>query len=97
MILGETALTIIPALLPILSDSRHEVEELLYQSASYGRPREVVMSLNEALQQIEERAEQVELSDEEENEEDEINYKILAKEFETVMKCYGIGRSLPPG
>jgi hypothetical protein len=94
MILEETALTIIPALLPILPDSRHEVEELLCQSASYSRPREVVLALNEALQHIEERAERVELSDVDGNEEDEVNYKVLAKEFETVLRCYGIGQSI---
>ena len=80
----------IPALLPILSDSADEVGVLVLQSAETGRPREVIMALNEALQYILDRTEAAYLSDEEE-ETEEPNYTILGWEVMLIIQSYEQG------
>jgi hypothetical protein len=91
LILGETALTYIPALLGLVGYDNIMVEVLMLRICEYGRPREVVMALNEGLQDIEERAERSELSDEEEDEYQELDFKNLAQEFLVILLCYTKG------
>lgn len=90
MIFEETALAFIPALLPILPDSNAEVGALVLQSAEMGRPREVIIALNEALQYILDRTEAAYLSDEEEEKEGP-NYTNLAKEVTLIIRSYDQG------
>lgn len=91
LIFEETALAFIPALLPILPDSTEEVGSLVLQSAETGRPREVIMALNEALQYVLDRTENAYLSDEEDEGNEEPNYTDLGREVMLIIRCYEIG------
>jgi uncharacterized phage-like protein YoqJ len=66
------------------------VGALVLQSAETGRPREVIMALNEALQYVLDRTEAAYLSDEEE-ESEEPNYTNLAKEVTLIIRSYDQG------
>jgi hypothetical protein len=96
LIFEETALAFIPALLPILPDSSQEVGDLILQSAELGRPREVIMALNEALQYILDRTEPAYFSDEEGEESSEPDYANLGREVMLIMQCYESGESMLP-
>jgi hypothetical protein len=91
LIFEETALAFIPALLPILPDSSAEVGALVLQSSETGRPREVIMALNEALQYVLDRTEDAYLSDQEDEESEEPNYEILGRELSLILRSYEQG------
>ena len=67
----ETALIFIPSLLPVLVDAPLPVNQLFELIASTSRPKEIVLALNEALQTVEERIEQLQWTDVSDDEQDE--------------------------
>jgi hypothetical protein len=94
LILEDTALTFIPLLEPLLPPARDAVTYILDKISRIGRPREVVLALNEALQGIEERYEGVEASGDEGDfgdEPEDIDYEDLAEQCSLVIKSYTIG------
>lgn len=95
MILEESALTYIPAILPILPDAPASVKSIMGWISDLSRPREVVMALNEALQGLEEKAEGVSLSDDEDGqgfERDGVDHEVLIEEFGLILQSYAIGK-----
>jgi hypothetical protein len=88
-------LAFIPAFLPILPDSSQEAGDLILQSAAIGRPKEVIMALNEALQYILDRTEPAYLSDEEGEESNEPIYANLGQEVILIIRCYESGQWIP--
>lgn len=95
MILEESALTYIPALIPILPDASASVQTIVGWISELSRPREVVMALNEALQGLEAKAEGVVLSDDEDGQEFEregVDHEVLIEEFALVLDSYTTGK-----
>lgn len=100
----DTALTLVPLLLPLLSQP--DAREVLQEMASTSSPRELVIALNEALSSIQDKAEGVvvDLSDEEksdtehdetegtstdgEQEVDGVNWEDVLVQLQAVLKCY---------
>lgn len=94
LVLHETALTLIPALLPILPETPTSVESVLRHISIVSRPREVTLALNEALQHIEERIEGIQMSDEEDEAgfgREGVDYEELGRELVLVLKTYTRG------
>jgi hypothetical protein len=95
MILEESALTYIPALLPILPDAPASVRTIMGWISDLSRPREVVMALNEALQGLEEKAEGVILSDDEDEgnfEREGTDHEVLVEELGLILESYATGK-----
>lgn len=100
MVFKETALTFIPSLLPILIDAPVPVKQLFELVASTSRPKEVVLALNEALQTVEERIEQLQWVDPSDDGQEEdlthegVKYEDLVQDIlALIIKTYAQGRS----
>jgi hypothetical protein len=107
-IFGETVLSYLPLLLPLLSDAPLLVRTLLETCMSACSPREAIIALNEACQLLEEQAEQYDVSDMSDAEmqdpygeegvaiplsmEDEVDTEELVDRFILVVKLYTRGK-----
>ena len=96
-ILEDTSLTYIPLVLPLHADSPDGVEFLLARISRYGRPREVVLALNEAIGGIEELVGGFVISDDEEElgeKDEEVRGDALHARLCLVLRSYTTGESL---
>jgi len=100
-VLEDTALTYIPLILPLASDSKEQARELLYEIARVARPREVLLALNEALSTIQEDAEGFfgifgQGSGEYDDDElyNEMDHKTIQERLDVVMSCFPLGESV---
>lgn len=95
----DAALTLIPLLVPLITVDVVDIEpaySVLNDLALICHPREVVLALNEVLQVIRERAEGIDVSDEEDraredNVAEDINDDELLVQLTIVVKCYSTG------
>ncbi|KAK8849558.1 hypothetical protein IAR55_004893 [Kwoniella newhampshirensis] len=93
LLLEDTALTYMPLLLPLSLIGGPSVPRSLSLISQYGRPREVVLGLTEALQYMVERAEGFAFNDEGQDERGEVDEKvesvsewlIAISEFELIL------------
>lgn len=97
----ETALIFIPSLLPVLVDAPLPVKQLFEIIAFTARPKEVVLALNEGLQIVEERIEQLQWTDiSDDEQEEDLTYEgtkyqdLVQGILGMIIKTYAQGGSL---
>jgi hypothetical protein len=89
----------IPSLLPILDDAPVPVKHLFALIASTARPKEVVLALNEALQVVEERIEDLTFTDISDDEQEKLSHEgvkhqdLVQETLALVIKTYAQGGS----
>lgn len=89
----------IPSLLPILIDAPVPVKHLFELIASTARPKEVVLALNEALQVVEERIEDLTFADLSDDEQEELSHEgvkhqdLVQETLALVIETYAQGGS----
>ncbi|BEI94966.1 uncharacterized protein CcaverHIS019_0705470 [Cutaneotrichosporon cavernicola] len=87
-VLHDAALNTLPAFLPLLPDEH--AREFLDLLAKHGDPREVVLGLNLAINEITELADPYAVSEGEEDEEDEINWASAFPQLEAMLDMFAV-------
>ncbi|RSH93442.1 hypothetical protein EHS25_007798 [Saitozyma podzolica] len=92
-VLSDTSLTLLPLFLSFFSLAPWSTTSLSLLLAQYAQPKEVVLALDEALRDIEERAVRFDVSDNEDEQgeepvDDGLNVGELVGQLEVVLKCF---------
>lgn len=95
-VLSDTSLTHLPLFLSSFSLAPWSTTSLCLLLAQYAQPKEVVLALDEALRDIEERAVRFDVSDNEDEQgdapvDDGLNVGELVGQLEVVLKCFVVG------
>lgn len=92
LLLEDSALTYISPIIRLSSTAPGTVHSLIQLISRYGRPREVLMALSEALQYVIDRAEGFSVSDDEEDnrplDDDDVDYESLWAEWQMIISGY---------
>ncbi|OWZ42707.1 hypothetical protein C349_03540 [Cryptococcus neoformans var. grubii Br795] len=89
LLLEDSALTYVSLIIPLSSTAPRTVHSLIQLISMYGRPREVLMALSEALQYVTDRAEGFSVSDDEGDnlplDDDDVDYESLWAEWQMII------------
>lgn len=87
-------MTLIPRLIPLVTDDSNLIKPVIELVLSHGRQKEIVLALNEVLVDIEDRGRKVNLSEDGFTEDGEVDPEGLARQLNLVIKSYSAGKCI---